>query len=684
MRVLHGEVVEDPYAWLRDRDDPEVLAHLDAENAYAAARTAHLEPLRRELYEEFRARTVEDDLDVPARRGPWWYASRTEAGRPYRIWVRMRGAPDGPLEVLLDENELAAGHEYFRLGSYDVAPDHALVAYGVDFDGSERYELRIRVAGTPEELPDRIPVTAGGTAWAGPWLFYTVPDEAMRPHQVWRHRVGTDPAEDVLVYEEEDERFYLRVTRTRSGAFVLIEATSATTSEVFVVPTTDPEARPRSVLGRTPDVEYGIDHRGDRFWVVTDDDAVEGRLLTVPVGGGAAEEILPHDPERKLAAVDAFAGHVVVWGRVDGRAAAWILRDDGEPRRVDFPTEVYQLDPDRNLEYDTRALRLRIESPVLPPSIYDYDVVEGTWTLLKRTAVPGVDLDEYRAVALRIEASDGRRIPVTLVHRRDTPLDGSAPALVYAYGAYEASVAPRFSVTRLGLLDRGVVFAIAHVRGGGELGKRWHLEGRMATKRNTFTDLLAVVERLGAELVDARRIAVRGASAGGLTVGAALAMDPSRFRVVVAEVPFVDVVNTMLDETLPLTVVEWEEWGDPHDPDQYRWMRAYAPYENVAPVDYPAMLVTAGLNDPRVGYWEPAKWVAKIRATTTGSAPILLKTEMGAGHFSRSGRYGRWEDEAFVLAFVLDQLGVADPPESSKSSRTWSTSGSAGASSATT
>ncbi len=665
-RTLHGVTVVDEYAWMKEREDPEVLEHLERENRHTSAVTGHLAALRAELYDEFKARTLETDLSVPARRGDWWYSTRTEEGKPYRIWVRRSGGPDGPEQVLLDENTAAEGHDYFRLGYLLVDPTDAVVAYAVDVDGSERFVVRFREAGSDVDLPDVVPLASYSAAWSsdGRTLFYTVPDDAMRPWQVWRHRLGTDAADDVLVYQEDDERFSLDVSRTRSGGFVLIGAGSATTSEVLAIDAADPAAEPRSVAGRVDGVEYRVDHRDDEFWIVTEDDALDGRLVRVPVNGGEPVEVMAHVEGRRLVAPDCYAGHVVVWGRQDGRSAAFVVRDGAPPRALVFDEEVYQLDPGRNLEFDTDLLRVGFESPVIPPSVYDVDVVTGERTLLKRTPVlGGVDLGSYRAVREWAEADDGSRIPVSVVHHVDTPLDGTAALVVYAYGAYEISIPPRFSIPRLSLLDRGVVYAIAHVRGGGEMGKRWHREGRMAAKMNTFTDLIAVTEHLvDSGYGDRHRVGARGASAGGLTMGAVVNLAPSMFRVVVAEVPFVDVINTMLDDSLPLTIVEWEEWGNPSVPEQYEWMAAYAPYENVAAVEHPAILATGGLNDPRVGYWEPAKWVARLRERTTGTRPIVLKTEMGAGHFARSGRYEMWEDEAFVLAFVLDQLASGSSP----------------------
>ncbi len=663
-RRLHGETVVDQYSWMRDRENPEVVAYLEEENAYTESMTDHLAPLRERIFNEIKDRTQETDLAVPAKRGDYWYSTRTEEGRPYRIWVRMQGGPDGAETVLLDENTSAEGHDYFMLANFSVSPDAAIVGYSIDTDGGERYTTHFRDTDTGHDLDDEIPNTYYGAAWASDstHYFYTVTDAAMRPWQVWRHRLGTEASSDVLVFQEDDERYYVGVQRSRSGDFIFIVTGSAVTSDVRCVPADDPEAEPAVVQSRVEGVEYSVDHRGDEFWIVTNDGALDGRLLRMPIAGGAAVEVVAHNPGSKLEYPDCFADHVVVWGRHDGLPAALIVDPvDGSASYLGLDESVYELGPGANYEFETNLLRYGFESPVTPSSVFDHDIVSGDRTLLKQQEVLGDFVSsKYTTRREWVRAGDGSLIPISVVYRTDTPLDGAAPLVVYAYGAYEISMPARFSIPRLSLLDRGVVYAIAHVRGGGEMGKSWYEQGKLANKMNTFTDLIDATRHLtDAGYGDPGKVAVRGASAGGLTVGAAVNLDPGCFRAVVAEVPFVDVVNTMLDESLPLTIVEWEEWGNPNVEEEYGWLRAYAPYENLTNVDYPSMLITAGLNDPRVQYWEPAKWTAELRTTATGDRPVLLKTEMGAGHFARSGRYDVWKDEAFVLAFVLDELGVA-------------------------
>jgi len=662
LRTLHGETVDDPWFWLREKSDPDVIAHIEAENAHSAKVLEPTSELQEAIFSEIKDRTQETDLAVPAQKDDFWYATRTEEGKAYTISVRMRGGPDGVPELVLDENAEADGEEYFRLGNFSVSADHRYVAYSTDTTGAESYTTRIRDISSQEELPDVLTECRYGLAWSseGTHLFYTVADEALRPFQIWRHEIGTDQGDDVLAIQEDDDRFYLGLAKTRSGDFIVITADSAITEAAWVVPASDPTAVPRAVLPRVEGVQYSIDHRGDVFWVVINDQGADGRLVKVPIDGGDPTEVVGHAAGRKMAAPMCFAGHVLVWGRSDGLPAVFV-HDDGSLEVIEFDEAVYEVAPEANHEFSSSKFRYSFESFVTPRSVYDHDLVTGERTLLKRTPVLGdFESGDYVQDRMWAVARDGERIPISLVRHVDTPTDGTAALLLYAYGAYEISMPVRFSVARLSLLDRGVGFAIAHVRGGGEMGKAWYEGGKLANKMHTFTDFLDAAEFLVGSGVCARdRIAARGASAGGLTMGAALNLAPSAFAVMVAEVPFVDVVNTMLDEDLPLTVVEWEEWGNPHNVDEYLWINEYAPYENVDRVDHPALLVTAGLNDPRVSYWEPAKWVQILRERSSSDTEILLKTEMSAGHFARSGRYDLWRDEAIVLAFILTRLGAA-------------------------
>ena len=668
-RRLHGETVVDEYAWLRDRDDPDVITHLAGENAYVLDVLAPTSDLRQTVFEEIKARTQETDLTVPVRQGRWWYYGRTVEGLQYAIRCRRAQEDDASTEqVLVDFNEVAGDAPYLDVGHFDVSPDHRIVAYSVDFDGAEIFTLRFKDLDTGEHLADEIPGTYYGAAWSADsgTFFYVTPDEARRPHRLWRHHLGTDVSADELVYEEEDRRFFLGVHLSRSERFIVLGLSSMVTSEVRVLPADDPTGEFSVIEPRRDGVEYHVDHQGDRFLIVTNDQALDFRLVEAPVtspGRDHWRDVIPHVPGTRIEAADAFANHVVVHLRRDALTGLRVIRTtDGATHDVDFDEPVYTVVAFAdNPEYDSTVYRFHYTSLVTPASVYDYDLDGRTRALRKRQPVLGdFDPGRYESIREWAAAPDGTPVPLSLVRRRDHP-EGPAPTLLFGYGAYEASMDPGFSIARLSLLDRGVTFAIAHVRGGGEMGRSWYEDGKLLRKRNTFTDFIAAADHLIAHgYTSPDLLAARGGSAGGLLMGAVANLAPERFHAIVAEVPFVDNVNTMLDPSLPLTVTEWEEWGNPvTDPEAYRYMRSYSPYENVDRHPYPAILATAGLNDPRVSYHEPAKWVARLRAASTGGAPVLLKTEMGSGHSGPSGRYDAWRDEALVLAFVLDQLGAA-------------------------
>ncbi|HEV7888671.1 MAG TPA: S9 family peptidase [Acidimicrobiales bacterium] len=668
----HGDTRVDEWYWLRDRDDPEVLALLEAENAHTEAATAHTAGLRDRLFDEMVARIQETDLSVPARKGPWEYYTRTVEGQQYPISCRSR---DGVEQVLLDVNELAEGQDFCEVANDDVSPDASLLSYGVDFDGGEKYTMRFRDLSTGADLDDRVEGTYYGVAWAADnrTVFYTRPDQAMRPYQLWRHVLGTPVADDVLVHQEDDERFFLGVGVSQDEQYVFLSLESKVTSEVRFLRADDPTGSFQVVQPREQGVEYSVEHHGESFLIVTNADGAENfKLVRAPVsspGRESWEEVVPHRADVKLDGVEVFRRWVVLWERAGGLRRIRVLPWDDGPGRaeeIDQPEPVYTVGPGANLEFDTDTLRFSYQSMVTPPSVFDFDMAARTRELKKQQPVlGGYDPSHYETVRLWATAPDGEQVPMSVVYRRDTARDGSAPAVLYGYGSYEASMEPTFSSLRLSLLDRGFVYAIAHIRGGGELGRRWYEDGKLLQKRNTFTDFIACAEHLVAEgWTSPPRLAVRGGSAGGLLMGAVANMRPDLFGAVVAEVPFVDCLTTILDETLPLTVLEWEEWGNPlADPEVYAYMKSYSPFDNVSNSPYPAMLVTAGLNDPRVSYWEPAKWVQRLRDRGAGGGrPIILKVELGAGHMGPSGRYDAWRDEAFVHAFVLDALGVAAEP----------------------
>jgi len=650
----------DPWAWLRDRDDPDTVAYLEAENVYTDAWFAQHAELTETLFQEIRSRVQETDTAVPVRKGPWWYTGRTVEGLAYPIHCRGTSRDTATEQVLLDENAEAAGHEYFSLGTFDVSPDHALLAWSSDVDGSELYRLRIRDLATGTDLDDVLEGTStwGGSAWSADstHFFYMMPDDQMRPFQVWLHRIGTPQADDVLVYEEADERFYLGIDLTRSDQWVVMEAGSKQTSQAWVIPATDPTAAPVDVGGRREGVEYGIDHWGDCFVVLTNVDAEDFRVMTAPLDVPSDwTELVAHVPGQRINSVEPFADHLVVHEWAQAQQRIRIVRRDGSIEVVHLDDEPHELELDSNPMWDATTLRYVYQSFTVPASVYEMDLATGERTLLKQTPTPNVDLSLYEATREWATAADGTAVPVDIVRRRGTVPNGDNPCLVYGYGSYESSMPPWFSVGRISLLDRGWVWALVHPRGGGELGRRWYTDGKLLNKRNTFTDTIASVEHLIEHSWAGRdRVIIRGGSAGGLLVGSCMTMRPDLFRAVIAEVPFVDAVTTMSDPSLPLTVTEWEEWGDPRSEPAASYMLSYSPYDNTVAAAYPAVYITAGLNDPRVSYHEPAKWCAKLRAVRTDrTPPLLMKTEMGAGHGGPSGRYDRWRDEALVTTFAI-------------------------------
>ncbi|MEV6373900.1 S9 family peptidase [Micromonospora musae] len=682
-RKHHGDTVIDEYAWLAAKDDPETIAYLTAENDYTEARTAHLAELREQLFEETRRRTQETDLSVPTRKGGYWYYARTVEGQQYGVQCRravrdgeteppvsVDGAPLDGEEVLLDGNQLAEGHDFFALGAFDVSPDGRWLAYSTDFSGDERFTLRVKDLSTGELLPDEVPDTFYGSAWSSDAsvLFYVTVDDAWRPYRVWRHTIGSPSAEDAVVHQEDDERFWVGVELTRSEKFVVIDVHSKITSEVRVIPAGNPTGLPAVVAPRRQGVEYTVEHHGHRFLILHNDGAEDFALAyTSADAPGDWVPLVEHSPGTRLESIDAFADHLVVSLRTNGLTGLRVLPiGGGDGYDIDFPEPLYSVGLDANPEYRTGQIRLHYSSLITPDSVYDYDLVTRQMVLRKQKPVlPGPDgrpydpdaYEQHRDWAL---ADDGTRIPISLVLRKGTPRDGSAPCELYGYGSYEASMDPWFSVARLSLLDRGVVYAVAHIRGGGELGRRWYEQGKLLAKKNTFTDFVACARHLveSGWTADDRLVA-RGASAGGLLMGAVANIAPDAFAGIVAQVPFVDALTSILDPSLPLTVTEWEEWGNPlDDPEVYAYMKSYTPFENVTAVDYPAILAVTSLNDTRVLYHEPAKWIARLRATAP-QGDYLLKTEMGAGHGGPSGRYDSWREEAFINAWILDRLGRA-------------------------
>lgn len=714
-RTHHGHTFVDNYEWMREKESPEVIAHLEAENAWTSAQTAHLEGLQNSIFSEIKTRIKETDMSVPNRRGNYWYFSRTKAGLDYGISVRIPVSdPDDwtppevgeePLpgeEVVFDSNIAASGQEFFSLGSFSLSDDGSRLLYGVDTNGDERYTLRLRDLATGDDLADMIDGTFAGASLdpSGRFVFYTTVDDAWRPEKVWRHVVGTDSSDDVCIFHEPDERFFVGSGFSRSGRMMFVVTGSKTTTGYWSISVDDLEAEPQEIWPRVDGVEYNVEHAviggEDRFLITHNRNRADFELVDVPAADPTAtgRPVLDDVDDLRIEDVDAFADFIVLSYRRGGFARVGIIRlvDSSSPfgplRELPFGRETGSLYVGNNPEFAQTSIRLHFTSMSTPAVIYSHTVADGTDTVLKRQPVLGsVDLDAYTETLLWAKAEDGTDIPISVVFRKDlhrtdghggpasanagTGYGGDtangaasakgepAPLLLYGYGSYEASMDPYFSVSRLSLLDRGVVFAIAHVRGGGEMGRHWYDQGKTTAKMNTFTDFIDVARHLidtGWTRPD--RLVASGGSAGGLLMGAIANMAPELFAGISAEVPFVDALTSILMPELPLTVIEWEEWGDPlHDPEVYEYMRSYSPYENVTEAAYPQILAVTSLNDTRVLYVEPAKWVARLREV---GANALLKTEMVAGHGGASGRYDAWKEIAFEYAWILDVLGRSD------------------------
>jgi oligopeptidase B len=668
---IHGDSCRDDYHWLRERDNAEMLAYLEAENAYTDAMMAESKTLQTTLYEEMRGRVREADLSVPEQVDDYFYYSRTEKGRQYPIYCRRQGSLEGDEEILLDQNKLAEGRSYTAVGNYRVSPDHRLLAYAVDFAGNEHYTLFVKDLSTGELLSDVIPDTYYGLEWdaAGHVLFYTTLDSATRPFRVLRHRLRDDPAGDVVVLTEPDERYFVTVRKSKNGRYVLIRLRSAMTHEEWFIPADHAEAAPIVIQPRRQGLEYGVEHHGDSFYIVTNDQAVDFRLMVAPVSAPGIEqwcEVIAQEPGAKLERVEPFRDHLVIHLRSGGLKQLRIMefaedgRPSGDQHEIAFPEPVYTIAGNRNPNFNSRLVRLTYSSLTTPKTVYDYDMSERSLVVRKREEVlGGYDPSAYFSERQWATADDGTRVPISLVYRRDLRREGGNPLWLYGYGSYGATMEPGFNANRLSLLDRGFIYAIAHIRGGGEMGRAWYEQGKLMAKKSTFSDFVACADFLvDGGYTSPDRLVISGRSAGGLLMGAVVNLRPELFAAVIAGVPFVDVINTMLDPTIPLTVTEYEEWGNPNERDAYAYMKSYSPYDNLAAVDYPHILATAGLNDPRVQYWEPAKWVAKLRTLKTDERQLLLKTNMAAGHGGASGRFDYLEELAFEYAFALDALAI--------------------------
>nr|WP_245551340.1 S9 family peptidase [Gordonia rhizosphera] len=693
-RTHHGDTFVDEYEWLRDKDDPEVITYLEAQNKFTDAHTGQLDGLRKQVFAEIKSRTQETDMSVPSRRGRYWYYGRTEEGKQYGIrcrcpiasdddWTPPQVRADSPLpgeEILLDANVEAEGHDFFSLGALTVSDDGNWLAYSTDVIGNERYTLRFKNLATGELLDEEIADTAGGALWSAnaAHVFYQTVDEAWRPDTVWRHDIGSD-TDDVKVFHEPDERYWVGMGSTRSDKYLVIGVGSKITSEAYVLAADDPTGEFRSVAPRVEGVEYSVEHvviADDDYFVIVHNEVRDGvkaenfAIDIAPVGDPTQRrELIAHDPDLRIEDLDAFRDYLVLSYRraaLPMIAIADLRTIDGIPGRADFheltfEQELCSFGLGSNPEWAAPRLRIGYTSFVEPTEIFELDVATGERTLLKRQPVlGGYDPADYVQSREWATAADGTQIPLSIVRRKGVDDDRPAPLLLYGYGSYETSIDPSFSVSRLSILDRGVVFVLAHIRGGGEMGRYWYEHGKTLTKKNTFTDFVDAARHLvAAGWTTPRQMVAEGGSAGGLLMGAVANLAPELFNGILASVPFVDALTSILDPSLPLTVIEWDEWGDPlHDPTVYAYMKSYSPYENVAAKPYPPILALTSLNDTRVLFTEAAKWVARLQELSTSDNLILLKTEMSAGHGGVSGRYKQWEEIAFEIAWILQQTGA--------------------------
>jgi oligopeptidase B len=663
-----GESRNDPFFWLRDKKNPEAIKYLEAENRHADLMLKPVQALREKLYREMRGRIQETDLSVPYRIDDYYYYARSESGKQYEIYCRKKGDLNAPEEILLDENSLAKGLKYFSVGVLAVSPDHRLLAYSVDTDGGEVFTLRIKNLETGELLPDTVTGTSYSFAWAADShsFFYDVLDSAKRPFKAMRHVLGKSVGSDATVLEEPDERFELSIAKSRSRQFIFFEVESKLATEIRFVHADRPEETAVLIQPREKELIYHVDHHSDRFFLVTNQNAKNFKIVSAPIDQPSKEhwsDFAPYDPNIAISGIEAFQDHLVVLERRRGLPIVRICDlKTGETHAIDFAEPAYDVELGENPDFASNIVRLEFSSLITPKSVIDYDMVAQTKTVRKQTPVlGGFDRNQYTEEQIYAKADDGAEIPISLFYRNGFQQNGSAPILLTGYGAYGLCEESEFGSERLSLVDRGFVFAIAHIRGGGELGRTWYEDGKLLKKKNTFTDFIRCAEYLVEQKYGSpQALAISGGSAGGLLMGSVMNMRPDLFKTVIAAVPFVDVLNTMSDPSLPLTVTEYEEWGNPADREYYDYIRSYSPYDNVGDRPYPNLLVTAGLNDPRVSYWEPAKWVAKQRTLKNQNRLLLLHTNMGAGHLGESGRFDRLKEYAMEIAFVLETFGMVE------------------------
>jgi len=665
---IHDHTRLDDYYWLNDRDNPEVISYLEAENEYTDAMTAHLKDLQEDLFQEIKGRIKEDDESVPYKDNGYFYITRYEKGQEYPIYSRKKETLEAEEEVMLNVNEMAEEYDYYAVGGRDVSPDNKLLAFGEDTLSRRIYTIKFKNLETGDYLEDEIPGTTGSVAWANDnkTVFYTLREPGtLRAYKVFRHRLGTPTEEDVEIFHEDDTTFSTFAYKSKSEKYIIIGSYQTLSQEYRVLNADDPFGEFRVIQPRERELEYSIAHFEDKFYIVTNLDAKNFRLMETPENATSKEnwkEVIPHRPDVLLESMEIFTNHLVLTERINGIRQLRIRPTSGEEHYIDFPEDAYLAYTQNNPDFDTNVLRIGYTSLTTPNSVYDYNMDTREMTLLKQTEVVGdFDPNDYQSERLMVEVRDGSKVPVSIVYRKGFQKDGSQPLLLYGYGSYGNSMEPYFSSVRLSLLDRGFAFAIAHVRGGEEMGRQWYEDGKLLNKKNTFYDFIDCGEFLVQNnYTNSDKLFAMGGSAGGLLMGAIVNERPDLWKGIVAAVPFVDVVTTMLDESIPLTTFEYDEWGNPKDKKYYEYMLSYSPYDNVEAKDYPAMLITTGLHDSQVQYWEPAKWVAKLREMKTGNAPLLLHTNMDAGHGGQSGRFRQYRETALEYAFMLDLAGKAD------------------------
>jgi oligopeptidase B len=664
--TLHNHERIDPYYWLNERTNPDVRSYVEAENAFTEAGMAHTKDLQKTLYEEMRGRIQENDEEVPEQNGPYEYFSRTEKGKQYKIYCRQSIDRPETMEVLLDLNTFAETSEFVQLGVFKPSPDHKMLAYSLDLTGAENYTVFFKNLGTGELLSNQIQNTGYYGEWAkdNQSYFYTTKDEAWRDHRLHRYSLGAGT--NALVYEETDELFSVSLSKTKDQAYILLKLNSIKTSECLFLDANRPEYAFQMLKPRTYGIEYGVEHHNGLFYIWTNEEALNFKIVTAPVDDLSEsnwQEFASHHPDIKIDSLDCFENHLVIYQRSNGLRTITVMDfRTSNSHSIEFPEEAYTFRNSKNPEFKTSTLRFTYSSPVTPESVIDYEMDEHKWTVRKRTSVlGGYNPDDYIVERIFAPADDGAQVPMTLLYKKGIEKKSNNPCMLYGYGSYGSSNDPRFDINIFSLVDRGFIFASANIRGGGEMGRSWYENGKFLHKKNTFTDFIACGRHLAAQhYTRPEKLAIMGRSAGGLLIGSVINLAPDLCRAAVAHVPFVDVITTMLDTSIPLTVGEFEEWGNPLDEEYYWYMLSYSPYDNVEAKEYPHLLITSGLNDPRVQYWEPTKWVAKLRDTGHGPNRLFLKTNMGAGHAGASGRFDYLKEQAFNYAFIIDTLEIID------------------------